>query len=258
MSTPARSCRRRRSRAPRCAWRRPGRRCRRGARRSSRPSRGPPPLPCRCRPAALRRGSAAPPGAACSSPSARGWRRRSRGTGSAPRRPTRAASARRRSKSIVLGRHQDGSRRPCGTDTSSAVNLPSRVDLGIGLGDRCSGPPPSPRGRRTSSLTLPSFDHAVRALDEAVLVDRGVGRERVDQADVRAFRRLDRADAAVMRRMHVAHLEAGALARQTARPQRREAALVRHFRQRVGLVHELRQLRWSRRTRAPPPPPAWR
>ena len=42
------------------------------------------------------RGAAAPPGAACSIPSARGWRRRSRGTGSARRRPRRAASARRR------------------------------------------------------------------------------------------------------------------------------------------------------------------
>ena len=40
--------------------------------------------------------SAAPPGAACSSPSARGWRRRSRGTGSATPPPTRAAWARRR------------------------------------------------------------------------------------------------------------------------------------------------------------------
>ena len=76
-----------------------------------------------------------------------------------------------------------------------------------------------------------------------VLVDLGVGGERVDQADVRAFRRLDRADAAVMRRVHVAHLEAGALAGQAARTKRREAPLVRHLGQRVGLVHELRKLR---------------
>ena len=43
--------------------------------------------------------------------------------------------------------------------------------------------------------------------------------------------------------MHVAHLEAGALAGQTARPEGREAPLVRHFGERVGLVHELRELR---------------
>ena len=46
-----------------------------------------------------------------------------------------------------------------------------------------------------------------------------------------------------MRDVHVAHLEAGALARQAARAQRGHAALVRDLGQRVGLVHELRQLR---------------
>jgi hypothetical protein len=74
---------------------------------------------------------------------------------------------------------------------------------------------------------LPSFDDlAVRALDEAVLVDAREGRQRVDQTDVRAFRRLDRADAAVVGRVHVADFEAGALAGQTARAKRRETALV--------------------------------
>ncbi len=87
------------------------------------------------------------------------------------------------------------------------------------------------------------IDGAVRRLDEAVLVDAREGRQRRDQADVRTFRRLDGADAAVVGRVHVAHLEARALAGQTARPKRREAALVRHLGQRVGLVHELRQLR---------------
>ena len=43
--------------------------------------------------------------------------------------------------------------------------------------------------------------------------------------------------------MHVAHLEAGALARQAARAKRRETALVGDLRQRIGLVHELRELR---------------
>ena len=70
-----------------------------------------------------------------------------------------------------------------------------------------------------------------------------VQRQRVDQADVRAFRRLDRAHPAVVGRVHVAHLEAGTLARQAARSERRDAPLVGDLRQRVGLVHELRQLR---------------
>ena len=67
-------------------------------------------------------------------------------------------------------------------------------------------------------------------------------RQRADQADVRAFRGLDRAHPAVVARVHVADLHAGALTRQTARAQRRQAALVGQARERVGLVHELRQL----------------
>ena len=55
--------------------------------------------------------------------------------------------------------------------------------------------------------------------------------------------RLDRAHPAVVRRVHVADLEPGALARETARPEGREAPLVRDLGERVRLVHELRQLR---------------
>src|SRR5262245_12761455 len=87
------------------------------------------------------------------------------------------------------------------------------------------------------------LDLAVRRLDEAVLVHPRVGGERVDQADVRTFRRLDRADAAVMGRVHVAHLEARPFAGKTAGTERREPPLVRDLGQRVGLVHELRELR---------------
>ena len=67
-------------------------------------------------------------------------------------------------------------------------------------------------------------------------------RQAGDQADVRAFGRLDRADAAIVRDVHVAHLEAGPLAVQAARPQGAEPALVRQLGQRVGLVHDLAQL----------------
>ena len=73
------------------------------------------------------------------------------------------------------------------------------------------------------------LDLAVRRLDEAELVDAGVGRQRRDETDVRTFRRLDRADAAVVRAVHVAHFEAGALAGQTAGPEGRETPLVRDF-----------------------------
>ena len=87
------------------------------------------------------------------------------------------------------------------------------------------------------------LDAPVGRLEEAVLVGARVNRQRVDEADVRPFRRLDRADAPVVRRVHVAHLESRALARQAARAQRRDAPLVRDLGERVVLVHELRELR---------------
>src|SRR3546814_10500428 len=61
-----------------------------------------------------------------------------------------------------------------------------------------------PRSTRTDTLfpyttlfrSLVVDDLAVRRLDEAVFVDPAEAGERVDQADVRPFRSLDRADAA--------------------------------------------------------------
>src|SRR4029079_3103158 len=58
------------------------------------------------------------------------------------------------------------------------------------------------------------LDLAVRALDEAELVDPRVARQRRDQADVRTFRRLNRADAPVVGRVDVADFEARASARE--------------------------------------------
>ena len=116
------------------------------------------------------------------------------------------------------------------------------VDFGVGLGDDLAL---FLVGGEVLDLVGDAavLRDAVRRLDEAELVDARVGRERVDEADVRTFRRFDRADAAVVRRMNVADFEAGALAVETARPERGEAALVRDLGERVDLVHELRQLR---------------
>ena len=94
-----------------------------------------------------------------------------------------------------------------------------------------------------SSVTLPLDDLAVRRLDEAELRDGRHRRERADQADVRAFRRLDRAHAAVVGRVDVAHLDRRALAGQAAGAERRQAPAVREAVERVRLLHELRQLR---------------
>ena len=85
-------------------------------------------------------------------------------------------------------------------------------------------------------------DATERGLDEPELVDARERRERADEPDVRTFRGLDRADAAVVAVVHVAHVEPCALAGQPAWTKRREAALVGQLGERVGLVHELREL----------------
>ena len=86
-------------------------------------------------------------------------------------------------------------------------------------------------------------DAAVRRLYEPEFVCPRVRRQRPQQPDVRPLRRLYRADAPVMRMMHVPHVEPRPLPRQPARPQRRQPPLVRQLRQRIRLVHELRKLR---------------
>src|ERR1700733_4544329 len=100
-------------------------------------------------------------------------------------------------------------------------------------------------GRQVVDLVrdLAVRDAPVRGFQESVVVGARIHGQRIDQADVRTFRRFDRAHPAVMRRMHVAHFESGTLARQAAWAKRGNAAFVRHFRQRIVLVHELRELR---------------
>ncbi len=116
------------------------------------------------------------------------------------------------------------------------------VQRGVGLGDHVLAFLDS---RKIVDLIAdPScVDPPVRGFEEAVLVGAGVDRQRVDQADVGAFRRFDRADPAVVGGVHVAHLEARALAGQAARTQGRDPPLVGDLGQRVVLVHELRELR---------------
>jgi len=99
-------------------------------------------------------------------------------------------------------------------------------------------------GQVVHGVRDPAVDHAaVRGLDEAEGVDPAEGRQRPDEADVRAFRGLDGAHAAVVRRVDVTDLHAGTVAGQAARAERGQATLVRQAGQRVVLVHELGQLR---------------
>ena len=122
-----------------------------------------------------------------------------------------------------------------------ADQAPVFIESGVGLGDDVLvlfvGSEEADPPRHHPVLHL-----AVGGLDEPQVVHAGIRGQRGDQPDVRALRRLDRAHPAVVRGVHITHLEAGALPGETPGAQCGEAALVRQFRQRVGLVHELREL----------------
>ena len=87
----------------------------------------------------------------------------------------------------------------------------------------------------------PVVDAPEWRLDEPELVDARVGRERADEADVRPFWGLDRADPAVVAVVDVADVEPGPLAAESTGTERVQAPLVRELGERVDLVHELRQ-----------------
>src|SRR5438552_16340583 len=70
-------------------------------------------------------------------------------------------------------------------------------------------------------------DFAIRCFNETKLVYARESRHRADQTDVWSLRRLDRTNSAVVRRMHVAHFESGAIATQSAWSERGQPALVR-------------------------------
>ena len=79
----------------------------------------------------------------------------------------------------------------------------------------------------------------VRRLDKPKLIDPGKSAHRANQPNVRPFWRLDGTNAPIVRRMNVTHLEPGTLTAETAGPKSRQAPLVRQFRERIRLVHEL-------------------
>src|SRR5690606_21214012 len=85
-------------------------------------------------------------------------------------------------------------------------------------------------------------DLAVWAYQKSVGIGTGIGRQRVDQTDVRTLWRLDGTYTTVVSRVYVAHFESSTLAREAAWPKSRYTALVGNFGQRVVLVHELGQL----------------
>src|SRR2546427_11737724 len=71
---------------------------------------------------------------------------------------------------------------------------------------------------------------AIRRFDKPKLVNARIARKARDKSDVRTFRRLDRANTAIVCRVHVAHFESRALAAQPSGAQRGPTTLVRELR----------------------------
>ncbi len=93
-----------------------------------------------------------------------------------------------------------------------------------------------------SILEFLKTDNAVRSFNEAEVVHHSESGERVDKTDVRTFRSFDRAETAVVRIVNVTDFEACTFTRKTTRTESGKTTLVREFRQRVHLIHELREL----------------
>jgi len=83
---------------------------------------------------------------------------------------------------------------------------------------------------------------AVGCFNKTELVHGGVSRQPTDQADVRTFRGFNRADAAIVREVHVAHVKTSPFAAQAARAKRGDGAFMAQLAQGVGFFHELRKL----------------
>src|SRR5258708_13010742 len=105
---------------------------------------------------------------------------------------------------------------PAGNQLANESSL--LVELGVRLGDgvllllehRVEGDLAGDRA---------ALDLAVGSLDKPELVDPRISGKRGDQTDIWPFRRLDRADSAVMGGMDVPHFESRPLPRDPARPQ---------------------------------------
>ena len=99
--------------------------------------------------------------------------------------------------------------------------LESAIAIHIGIGLRHDQTLFFHRGQIAGiAHNLPILHQAIRRFDEAVFVHLGKSREGIDQADIRPFRRFNRADAPVMRRVHIAHFKAGTFTRETTRAKR--------------------------------------
>ena len=74
---------------------------------------------------------------------------------------------------------------------------------------------------------LSRYNFAIRCFQKSVSIRARIYRERIYEANVWAFGRLDRAQPTIMGRMNIPNFKPGPLARQSARAERRHTAFVR-------------------------------
>ena len=81
----------------------------------------------------------------------------------------------------------------------------------------------------------------IRRFDKAKAINLCINTERRNQTDIRAFRRLNRAETAIMGIVYVSHLKTCTVAAQTTRAKSRHTALMSNLSKRILLIHELRK-----------------
>ena len=82
----------------------------------------------------------------------------------------------------------------------------------------------------------------VRSLHKSILIDSRIRRQRVDQTNVRTFRRFNGTHSSVMGIVNIADLEPGTVSGETAWSQCGQTSLMCQLGQRIILIHKLRQL----------------
>ena len=96
--------------------------------------------------------------------------------------------------------------------------------------------------RNDRILRIRLIQYTIWSLNKSILVDPCIGRQRVDQTDVRTFRGLDRTHSSIMGVVYVTHLESCTVSGQSSRTQCRQTTLMCQLRQRIVVIHELRKL----------------
>ena len=96
------------------------------------------------------------------------------------------------------------------------------------------------RNNRIGLIRL--IHHTVRCFDQTVFIDSCIRRKRINQTDVRSFRRLNRAHSSVVRIMDISNLKSRTVSGKSSGSKGGKSSLMGKLGQRVILIHELGKL----------------